>query len=113
MLELIERNDGLLDACFGETSDEETLEVYLEFKRYSDGIKALRRSTGESSSFHQSYDSKSVAMTKQLRWNPQVCCRRVPSGRRVDSGCWKLMFELINVQIEMVRSQFGQVIMND
>ena len=40
VLELLERNDGLLDACFQDADDEETREVYLEFKRYSDGIKA-------------------------------------------------------------------------
>ena len=115
VLELIERNDGLLDACFGETSDEETQEVYLAFKRYSDGIKAaftkidlgVNRVHSINHAIRNQSRNDQAASMEILKSVVDECLVVVGSRLRLLEVDVRIDPAL---QIEMVRSQFGQVI---
>ena len=117
VLELIERNDGLLEACFQDTGDEETQEVYLEFKRYSDGIKAaltkidlgVNRVHSINNAIRNQSRNDQAASMETLKSVVEECLVVVGSRLRLLEVDVRIDPAL---QMEMVRSQFGQVIMN-
>ena len=115
--ELLGKSDELLDACFGESTDQETLEIYHEFQRYSRGVEAAlskinlgtERINAINTAIRNQSRNDAARTNENLKSIVDECIvivgsriKHIEVGVRVSPS----------LQLEVVRSQFGQVLMN-
>lgn len=117
VLELLEKNDGLLEACFQDTDDPDTRDIYLEFQRYSEGMKAAltkiqlgaSRIHAINTAIRNQSRSDSSLMPENLKALIDECL--VVVGSRLKNLEVEVKVEP-QLSVEIIRSQFGQVLMN-
>ena len=116
-IEALKKKSELMDACFGDVDDAETSKVYQAFKGYQADIEsALTRAclgvsqiTSINGAIRNQSRSDQTVTRESLREIAKECI--VVAGSRLKGINVELDIP-VELEFELIRSQFGQVLMN-